>query len=431
MTRHILNRLSANFVRSAPVGMHCDGGGLYLQVKRSSDDSVTRCWVFRFATGAKTTSASGKLRGVERQMGLGSFQIVSLADARDRASECRKMVRAGCDPLDQAREAKAQSRLATLRGITFKTCGTKYIAQHEAGWRNAKHREQWAATLDTYVYPVLGELPVAKIDTAIVLEALKPIWTTKPETAGRVRGRIEMILDWAKVHGYRSGENPARWHGHLKLALPNRAKVRRVKHHPALPYQEAPTFIAELRKREGTPARALEFTVLCAARTGAVIGATWDEIDLEHRVWTIPAERVGAKIIGEDLKPRRVPLTDPVIELLKALPRSGHDTFVFPGRSGGGLSNMAMLEIMRAMRPGYVPHGFRSTFKDWAAETTAFPNEVSEAALWHVVDDKVEAAYRRGDLFDKRRRLMESWAGYVISNASRGDVVNLRRSNTA
>src|ERR1700722_9795602 len=194
MARHILNRLSAIFVRSAPIGMHCDGGGLYLQVKRSSGDALARCWVFRFATGAKTTSSSGKLRGVERQMGLGSFQNVSLADARERASDCRKMVRAGCDPIEKTRESKAQLRIATVHSITFKVCASRFIAEHEASWRNAKHREQWSATLKTYVYPLLGEVLVAKVDTALVLETIKPIWATKPETAGRVRGRIEMIL---------------------------------------------------------------------------------------------------------------------------------------------------------------------------------------------------------------------------------------------
>ena len=252
--------------------------------------------MFRFATGAKTTSSSGKLRGIERQMGLGSFQNVSLADARERATDYRKMVRAGCDPIEHSREAKAQSRIATAQSMPFKTCASRFIAEHEASWRNAKHREQWSATLRTYVYPLLGDVPAAKINTALVLETIKPIWTTKPETAGRVRGGIEMILDWAKIHGYRTGENPARWHGHLEWALPNRAKVRRVKHHPALPYHDAPAFITELRKRNGMAARALEFTILCAARTGAVIGATWGEIDIESRVWTVPSERVRAKI---------------------------------------------------------------------------------------------------------------------------------------
>jgi integrase len=246
-----------------------------------------------------------------------------------------------------------------------------------------------------------------------VLKILRPIWNGKPETANRVRGRIETILDWAKAHAYRAGDNPARWKGHLDNVLPKKSKVKRTRHHPALPYADVPAFMADLRAREGLTARALEFTVLTAGRTGAVIGATLDEIDIDAKVWTVPPERTGAKISGEAPAPRRVPLSDRAVEILKALPKEKGNPHVFIGaKRGNALSNMAMLELMREMRPGYVPHGFRSTFKDWCSETTIYPNEVSEAALWHVVADKVEAAYRRGDLFEKRRALMADWAVY-------------------
>jgi integrase len=427
MVQHSLNRLNTTFVKSAPVGMHCDGGGLYLCVQKTCAGTLTKSWVFRYATGATATSANGKRRNVERRMGLGALHIVSLAAARVRAQECRQILYEGTDPIEIARKTKSASRIASVRDKTFKACATQYIAEHEAEWRNAKHREQWSASLRSYAFPTIGDVLVGDIDTALVLQAIKTIWATKPETAARVRGRIEMVLDWAKVHGYREGENPARWHGHLELALPKRTKVKRVKHHAALPYEKAPAFFAELQMRTGVAARALEFTFLCAARTGAVIGASWDEIDLEKRIWIVPVERIGAKITGEEPTPRRVPLSERAISIVKGLIRAPHNPFVFPGRFGGSLSNMAMLEVMREMRPGYVPHGLRSTFKDWTAETTAFPNEVSEAALWHVIDDKVEAAYRRGDLFEKRRRLMEAWAEY-LSGATKADVITPLRA---
>ncbi len=261
----------------------------------------------------------------------------------------------------------------------------------------------------------------------MVLKILRPIWTTKPETAGRVRTRIAKILDWAKTNSYRHGDNPARWQGHLENVLPEKSKVSSVRHHPALPYADVPKFVAELRDVEGITARALEFAILTAGRTGAVIGAVWDEVDLQAKTWTVPPERIGTKITGDDAKPRLVPLSDRAIEILKALPREKGNPHVFigqkrrikPGKKRTeALSNMAMLELMREMRPGFVPHGFRSSFKDWAVETTNYPNMVSEAALWHVVADKVEAAYRRGDLFEKRRRLMANWAKYCAGRLS-------------
>jgi integrase len=291
--------------------------------------------------------------------------------------------------------------------VTFKQAAERMMASHGAAWKNPKHRQQWKNTLATYAYPSFGELSVAAVDTGLVLKALEPIWTTKPETAGRVRGRIEAVLDWAKARGYREGENPARWRGHLDKLLPNRRRVKRVRNHPAMPYVELPEFMGELRERTSVSARALEFAILTAARTGEVIGARWPEFDLQAAVWTLPATRMKAG------KEHRVPLAERAIDLLSALPREGEFVFM-GGRAGKPLSNMAMLELIRGMKrgTGYVPHGFRSTFRDWAAECTSYSSEVVEMALAHAIESKVEAAYRRGDLFEKRRALMSGWGDY-------------------
>ena len=296
------------------------------------------------------------------------------------------------------------------------------MASHGAAWKNPKHRQQWRNTLATYAHPHFGELSVAAVDTGLVLKALEPIWNEKPETAGRVRGRIESVLDWAKARGYREGENPARWRGHLDKLLPNRRKVRAVKNHPAMPYVELPGFMGELRGSESTSARALEFAILTATRRGEVIGATWGEIDIQGSMWTIPAERMKAG------KAHRVPLCPRAVELLTALPREGD--FVFMGRKDGkSVNEHAMRRILQGIRPssGYVVHGFRSTFRDWAAERTGYPSEVVEMALAHAIESRVEAAYRRGDLFEKRRRLMEEWATFCASPAVTGNVVQMLR----
>ncbi|UPK35548.1 integrase arm-type DNA-binding domain-containing protein [Bradyrhizobium sp. 186] len=384
--------------RKREPGRYADGGGLYLQVSPAK----TKSWLFRFM-----------LSGRAREMGLGPVDIVSLSEARDAARGCRKLLLAGVDPIEARRLERLKNQAATAKLITFRECAEKYIAAHEGSWRNEKHRAQWTSTLKTYAYPTIGALAVATVDTSLVIGIVEPLWSTKPETAGRVRGRIESVLDWARVREYRQGENPARWKGHLDHLLPKRSKVARVKHHPALPYPDLPRFMNELRARKGLTARALEFTILTVARTGATVGATLEEVDVKARVWTVPAERTGAKITGQDSKPKRVPLSARALAILKALPREEGNPYLFIGaKAGQPLSNMAMLELLREMRPGYVPHGFRSTFKDWCSETTNYPNEVSEAALWHVVADRVEAAYRRGDLFQKRRALMSDWAAY-------------------
>jgi len=331
----------------------------------------------------------------------------------------------GSDPLQERERIAAERRAEAARAITFKQSAELYIEAHRAGWKNAKHAAQWGSTLATYAYPTIGALPVAAVDVALVHKVLEPIWTKKPETASRLRGRIESILDWATTRGYRTGENPARWRGHLENLFPARSKVRQVQHHAALPYPELPAFMAKLEQQPGEGARALRFAIFTATRTAEVIGAKWPEIDLKARVWTIPAERMKAK------REHRVPLSAPAVALLEEIGRG--EGFVFPGASKGKpLSNMAMLATLRRMgRADLTAHGFRSSFRDWAAEQTGFPSEVAEAALAHVVGDKVEAAYRRGDLFEKRKTMMEAWARYCTTPEQPADIVPLRREAVA
>jgi integrase len=387
-------------------GYYGDGGGLYLRVTATG----SKAWIFRYS-----------LRGRRRDMGLGAVDLVSLADARRKAEDARKLVAAGRDPLDAKIEESAAAAVEAAKAITFRAAAEAYIASHQAAWRNPKHAAQWTATLATYAWPVFGELPAAAIDTGLVMRVLEPIWSTKPETASRVRGRIESLLDWAKVRGYRGGENPARWKGHLQALLPAKAKVAKIEHHAALPYADMPAFMAALRVADGMAAKALRFTILTTARTGEVLGATWPEIDLTARLWTVPAERMKAG------KEHRVPLSEPVMALLRDLYEVRQGEPVFPGAiKGKGLSNMALLMALRRQGRGdLTAHGFRSTFRDWVAEQTNFPSEVAEMALAHTVGDKVEAAYRRGDLFEKRRHLAEAW-GAFCSQPAGANVVALR-----
>ena len=385
--------------------MHADGAGLYLHVSTSGAKS----WVFRWSRDRKS-----------HDMGLGTAgdDDVTLAEARELATDARRRVREGGDPIADRKAARDQKRLEAAKAITFRQCAEAYIKAHQAGWKNPKHAAQWPATLTTYAHPVFGELPVQAVDVGLVMKALEPIWTTKLETASRVRGRIESILDWAKSRGYREGENPARWRGHLENLLPKKSKVHRVEHHAALPYTEISSFIGELRQQEGVAVRALEFTILTGTRTGEVIGATWPEIDLEKGIWVVPSTRMKA---GRE---HRVPLSDRSASILRALREIRQSDFVFPGqRVGRPLGNMAMLQLLRRMgREDLTVHGFRSAFADWAAERTNFPDEVRQMALAHVVSDKVEAAYRRGDLFQKRRQLAEAWARYCTAPVT-GEVV--------
>lgn len=370
--------------------------------------SGAKSWIFRYMRDGRS-----------HKMGLGPVHTVSLAEARKRAADARLAVHDGRDPIEARAATLAAQRLAAAKTISFKQCAEAYIAANQSAWKNSKHRAQWSATFnatrrDNKVFPaatkIINDLPVSAIDTGLVWRVLEPIWAVKPETASRIRGRIETVLDWASTRGYRSGDNPARWRGHLENVLPPRSKVRRVKHHSALSISRAPALMAELRKLSIVSARALELAILTAARTGEAIAATWAELDLDAGIWTIPASRMKAA------REHRVPLSDRALEILRSMPRKG--PFVFPGaRPGRHLSNMSMLELLRGLRPGegLTVHGFRSTFRDWCAELTSYPHHVCEMALAHSIGDSVERAYRRGDLFDKRRQLMQDWADFCTS----------------
>ena len=402
-----VEKLSALTVSRAKArGYLGDGGGLYLQVSASGSKS----WVFRF-----------KDHGRLREMGLGSVHAIGLAEARKRATACRQMRLDGTDPIAVKKAGKLKAKLEAARAMTFQQCAEAYIEAHKAGWQNAKHAAQWTSTLKTYAYPVFGALPVQAVDVALIAKVLEPIWTTKTETASRPRGRIERVLDWATVRGHCQGDNPARWRGHLDQLLPARSRVRKVQHHAALAYAEVGQFMADLRGQDTTSALALEFLILTATRTAEVIGATWSEADLDAAVWTIPAERMKAK------KEHRVPLSKPALAILKRLYKHRAGEFVFMGaKPGRPLSNMALLMLLERLgRSDLTVHGFRSTFRDWCAESTNFPREVAEHALAHSLPDKVEAAYRRGDLFEKRRHLMAAWARYCGTTEPRGKVVRL------
>lgn len=388
--------LSARKVETATPGRHGDGRGLFLYVKPSG----SRSWVLRY-----------QVQGRRRDLGLGAYPDVSLAMARDRAAEARRRIAEGEDPI-------AKKRQATNK--TFREAALELIESKRPGWKSAKHAAQWTATLEAYVFPKLGALQVSKIETADVIAALTPIWSDKPETANRVRQRIEAVIDYASALGIRSGDNSARWRGHLDHLLPKPKKVRAVRHHPALPHTEIAAFMAELSERNGIASRALAFTILSAARSGETRNMTWGEIDLDARVWTIPAGRMKAG------KEHRVPLTDAAIALLG--PRNDDAALVFGSetKSGKPISDMSMSAVLRRMgRDGITVHGFRSTFRDWAGETTGFPREVIEAALAHGIKDKAEAAYARSDLFDKRRKLMEAWSSKAIQRDDGSNVVAL------
>lgn len=397
-----MGKLTAKEVENANAGMHADGDGLYLQVTGHN----ARSWVFRF-----------RFKGKEKYLGLGSASAITLKRARELADEARRLKAEGKNPIEHRREREASARAEASRSQTFWQCAEQFIASHEKGWCNDKHRQQWTNTLTTYAKPVLGNLLVQDISTAHVMKVLAPIWSTKPETASRVRGRIEQILDAAKTMGLRDGENPARWRGHISNLLPTKTKVRAVRHHAALPYKEIPSFMAELRTRPSISARALEFVILTVMRSDKeTLQARWNEIDIAAGIWTCPAERMKMK------KEHRVPLSARAKEVLQSLPRhdqAGNNEWLFPGHKGRltGAALSKMLELLK--RDDVTVHGFRSTFRDWAAETTAYPNHVVEMCLAHAIGDAVEAAYRRGDLFEKRCRLMEEWARYCTEAPAR------------
>ena len=393
-----VGKLAARKVETiAKSGLYGDGANLYLKV----DTSGAKSWIFRWEIGG----------GKVRKIGLGPLHTVSLSEARDRAEKVRKQIFDGIDPRLARREAKAAALLAEAKAMTFDQAAEAYIEAHKAGWKSDKHASQWAATLKTYASPHFGKLPVAAIDTGLVLKALEPIWVEKTDTASKVRGRIESVLDWAKVRGYRDEKtpNPAVWKGGLKHLLPARDKVHKVEHHAALPYAELPAFMRDLRKRYGVGPLALEFCILTATRTSETLNATWDEV--HGKVWTIPAERMKG---GRE---HRIPLCDRALAIIEDMKAIKHGKFIFPGaRRGRPLSNMALLTVLRRMGRGdLTTHGFRATFKTWATERTNFQREICEVALAHDVGDKTEQAYQRGDLLDKRRRLMIAWGAYFES----------------
>lgn len=374
-------------------GLHFVGGvaGLALQATATG----ARSWILRI-----------RIAGKPREMGLGGYPTVTLAGARERARELRLLVDQGIDPVEDRRIKKAAQRAERAKAVTFQWCAEQFIEAKSAEWKNAKHAAQWTATLEQYAYPVIGKMIVRDIELPHVLEILRPIWSTKTETASRLRGRIDNVLDWATVHGYRTGPSPARWKGHLDKLMAAPSKVARVEHHAAVDYQNVGVFVAKLRKQGGMGARALEFAVLTAARSGEVRGATWQEIDINASVWVVPSTRMKAGV------EHRVPLSVQAADLLRDLPREAGINLVFPAPRGGALSDMSLLAVMRRMGVDATPHGFRSTFRDWAGEATAYPREVIEHALAHQLTNKAEAAYARGTLFDKRRRLMVEWGNY-------------------
>jgi integrase len=409
-----IERLNAlQVAKLSKPGYYPDGANLYLQVSATGSKS----WIFRFTVAGK-----------QREMGLGPLTAFTLAEARHRAQRQRQLLADGLDPLAIKRETQLQRRLTDASVITFDAAAAAYIKSHAPGWKNAKHADQWRNTLATYAAPVFGSLPVSAVNTAQVLRVLEPIWATKTETASRLRGRIEKVLDWAKVQGYRTGDNPAAWRGHLDKLLSAPKKTAKVEHHPAMPWRDIGAFMQALRAIPGAAALALEFIILNNCRTSEAIGATWAEFDLDAGLWTIPAGRMKAE------REHVIPLSAAALAVLKkARAESSEEcAFVFEGRKGGPLSNMACLALLKRMGYGDVTvHGFRSTFRDWAGETTAHPREVVEHAMAHQLPDKAEAAYARGSLLEKRRVLMSDWARYCATVRASGDVVAIRAKAAA
>lgn len=388
--------------RIARRGMNFVGGvaGLGLNVNTGG----SRSWVFR-----------ARVAGVRRDMGLGGYPDVTLAQARELARVARAKIRAGVDPIEEARAARSALIAARMSAVSFSKATEQYLEAHEAGWSNPKHRQQWENTLTTYAGPKIGQMLVRDIELPHVLSVLEPIWREKTETASRLRGRMESVLDWASARGYRSGPNPARWKGHLDKLLPAPGRIAKTDHHRSLPHEDMPAFFAALRQQDGSGARALEFTILTAARSGEARGATWEEFDLTAGKWVIPAGRMKAK------KEHRVALSAQAVALLKAQQELRVSDFVFPSpKEDSMLSDMTLTAVLRRMKVDAVPHGFRSTFRNWTAETTNYPREIAELALAHTVGSEVERAYMRSDLFEKRRALMQDWADFVSSTSAKG-----------
>jgi integrase len=444
--------LTAKKIARLGIGRHIDGGdlgrGLYLQITAKKRDGkiieppevAGGSWLLRYERGVKTSRKTGKIIPGEYWLGLGSLTDFTLKEARERARAARRLLADGIDPLDQKREAKAAKAIASIKQITFREAATAFIDQHQSGWKNRKHREQWSSSLETYVYPVIGRLAPRDIDTGAILKVLEQhhsnypdrrLWDAIPETASRLRGRIESILDWSKIRKYRDGDNPAAWKGNLKFVLASRddSNTDEVEHHPALAFDEMPEFMVALRQVQGVVALALEYTILTAARTGETVGARWDEIDINEKTWHIPKGRIKG---GRE---HRVVLSDRCIEILQSLPKEAGNPFVFIGsKAGTAISDSVMAHLMKkaplaraSTTPGRLAtvHGFRSSFKDWAVERTAYPNDMSEIALAHKVGSEVELAYRRTDMLEKRRRMMRDWERFCTTPKRDATVADL------
>lgn len=394
---------AAHVARIKQPGLHAVGGvpGLQLQVTPTG----ARSWILRVKVGNK-----------RRDVGLGSFGAVTLADARERARNVKAEVWEGTDPIAERKAKRAALIAAQAKALTFEQCAAQYIAAHRDGWRNVKHAAQWASTLNTYAAPI-NKLPVAEVDTALVMRCIQPEWATKTETMSRVRGRIEKVLAWATVQKLRTGDNPAQWHANLDQLLPARAKVAKVEHRAAIPYADAGAFMAALRKKRGMAARALELQALTATRPGEACGAMWNEIDLDAGLWIIPPERMKAH------KEHRIPLSPPALALLRKLPRTG--AVVFPGTHGAPVTTDAAVKVLKSLRPGMTAHGLRSTFRDWCGEQTAFARETIEQCMAHRLKDKAEAAYSRGDALAKRKRVMDAWATYLATPSQSASVTGI------
>ncbi len=406
MAREIERLSDLRVKRAKAPGYYHDGAGLYLQVS----DSGSKSWIFRYTLAGKT-----------REMGIGSYNAFGLADARDRARAQRKLLADGLDPIAIRDAQRQQQALQQASTITFSKAAEKYITSHRKGWKNGKHVAQWKNTLETYAYPVFGKLPVQAVDTGLVMRVLEPIWSEKPETASRLRGRIERVLGWATVQGYRTGDNPARWRGHLENLLAKKSAVHRVKHQPSLPYQKMGEFMQALREQPGAAAKALEFTILTAARTGEVRGAKPEEFDHDNGVWVVPSGRMKGKV------EHRVPLSPRALELVK----DGGREYVFHSERTPGqqFSDMALLAVLKRMgRDDVTVHGFRSTFRTWAAERTSYPHEMCEVALAHRVGTEVSRAYQRSDMMEKRRRLMRDWERHCNTPTDGAKVTPIRKS---
>jgi integrase len=401
-TRAIFRLSALDVKRALRPGKYADGGGLYLKVNKDG----SRSWIFRYRFGS-----------TRRHFGLGSLATTSLAQARQAAANARRQLLMGEDPIAVRQAKVAAARLADAKAQTFSQCTTTYVTAKRAGWTRT-HARQWTSSLTKHAHPIIGDLSVQAIDTALVMKVLEPLWTKNTETASRVRSRIESILDWAKVRGYRDGDNPARWQGHLDHLLPTKSSVAKVKHHPAMPYAELPAFMTTLRAAATPAARALEFTILTASRSGEVLGADWSEIDLATKTWTVPAARMKEK------RTHCVPLSDAAIAAL-GTPGTG---LVFNARPGHPLNKNAFMELLRRAGHGVTAHGFRSTFRDWAAEQTDFAFEVVEMSLAHKVGNEVSRAYFRSDLFDRRRFLMDAWAAFCSGVKQADNVMTLRRA---